>query len=110
MNRIKELRKDRGLTQEQLAAMVGYDTSTIQRLESGKRKLKLPQIIALAQALKVPPGDIISNPDNPSPAAELVELLQNMGEEEQATLLRVAKSLVHSSQDRTPPKKPGRAA
>lgn len=39
MNRIKELRSERGLTQAQLAEMVGTTDATIQRLESGKRQL-----------------------------------------------------------------------
>jgi transcriptional regulator with XRE-family HTH domain len=39
MNRIKELRKARNLTQEQLAELLGTTDATIQRLESGKRQL-----------------------------------------------------------------------
>lgn len=39
MNRIKELRVARDLTQAQLAEMIGTTDATIQRLESGKRQL-----------------------------------------------------------------------
>lgn len=39
MNRIKELRVARGLTQAQLAEVVGTTDATIQRLESGRRQL-----------------------------------------------------------------------
>lgn len=39
MNRIKELRIERNLTQAQLAEMVGTTDATIQRLETGRRQL-----------------------------------------------------------------------
>lgn len=39
MNRIKELRIERNLTQAQLAEMIGTTDATIQRLETGKRQL-----------------------------------------------------------------------
>jgi len=39
MNRIKELRLERGLTQTQLGNLLGTTSATIQRLETGKRQL-----------------------------------------------------------------------
>lgn len=110
MNRIKELRKANGLTQERLAELMGVDTSMAQRLESGKRKLTLEYILLLAQIFRITPGEVISDPEEPTAASELVDLLSNMDEEAQKTLLRVAKGLSSSVQDSTPPKTPGRAA
>jgi transcriptional regulator with XRE-family HTH domain len=60
---IKHLRKQRGLTQEALAEAVGADQSTVQRWESGKRTPDLNDMVKLADALQVRPGELflISN-------------------------------------------------
>ncbi len=61
--RIKELRKQRGLTQEALAEVLGADQSTVQRWESGKRTPDLNDMVAIAKALGVPAQElfVISN-------------------------------------------------
>lgn len=53
MNRIRELRTERGLTQEQLAEMIGTTDATIQRLETGKRQLTQKWAELISAALKV---------------------------------------------------------
>ena len=49
--RLRELRSERGLTLQQVAERASIDLSTLSRLESGKRRLALDHIPALAQAL-----------------------------------------------------------
>ncbi len=51
--RLRELRVERGLTLQQVAARASIDLSTLSRLESGKRRLALDHVPALAQALGV---------------------------------------------------------
>src|SRR5436190_19510446 len=51
--RLRELRTERGLTLAQVAARASIDLSTLSRLESGKRRLALDHIPALAAALGV---------------------------------------------------------
>jgi repressor LexA len=65
-NRIRELRKERGLTQEELAARLGEDTSiaTVSRLESGSMGLTHSWIDRIAQAMKISPHEIIATPGN----------------------------------------------
>lgn len=64
--RLRELRTARGLTLQQVAERASIDLSTLSRLESGKRRLALDHVPALATALGVstdellrssPPGD-----------------------------------------------------
>jgi phage repressor protein C with HTH and peptisase S24 domain len=62
-NRIKEVRKAKGLTQEQLAEAVGLDVSYISRMESGKRRVSLENLAPIATALKVSVKDLV--PDEP---------------------------------------------
>lgn len=55
-SRIKTIREEKGLTQEELAKALGLNKSTIQRYETAKiEKIKLPVIDAIAQKLNVNP-------------------------------------------------------
>jgi transcriptional regulator with XRE-family HTH domain len=51
--RLRELRVERGLTLQQVAAQANIDISTLSRLEAGKRRLALDHLPALAAALGV---------------------------------------------------------
>lgn len=55
-SRIKQVREEKGLTQEELANVLGLNKSTIQRYETAKiEKIKIPVIDAIAQKLDVNP-------------------------------------------------------
>ena len=58
--RIKVLRKERGVTQEQLAELIGTSYKYLQRIE-GKNPpdVRLTTIRRLAKALKVKPADLL---------------------------------------------------
>lgn len=58
-NRIRELRKARGLTLEQLAAAVGMSEPHLSRLEAGKRLLLVPVAERLAMQLQTTPAYIL---------------------------------------------------
>ncbi len=51
--RLRELRTEQGLTLAQVAERAHIDVSTLSRLESGKRRLALDHLPALASALGV---------------------------------------------------------
>jgi transcriptional regulator with XRE-family HTH domain len=52
--RLREFRKRRGLTQEQLAVMVDVTFQQIQKYENGFTRLNTDKLQAVAQALDVP--------------------------------------------------------
>lgn len=52
--RLREFRKRRGLTQEQLAVMVDVTFQQIQKYENGFTRLNTDKLQAVAQALSVP--------------------------------------------------------
>ena len=56
---IKEWRKYRGLTQEQLAERIGIARSYLTKIERGTRRYDQPFLEAAAEALRCEPGDII---------------------------------------------------
>lgn len=57
--RLRELRAEQGLTLQQVSERAQIDVSTLSRLESGKRRLALDHIPALAGALGVRADDLL---------------------------------------------------
>lgn len=51
--RLRQAREQLGLSQEDLAALVGKDQRSISEYETGKRRLSVTDLPALAAALKV---------------------------------------------------------
>jgi len=51
--RLKEIRKERGLTQEQLAAVVNMSTVHLGNIELGKRGISIDLLLELSDALNV---------------------------------------------------------
>lgn len=63
-NRIREFRKNRGLTLEQLAEKVGTTFAQIQKLEKGERRLTHEWMQRIAKALGCQPQDLIAENTN----------------------------------------------
>jgi len=57
--RIKQLRMERGITQQQLAGLIDYEKSNMSRLESGKVNIKLNTIYKISRALKVSMAELL---------------------------------------------------
>jgi transcriptional regulator with XRE-family HTH domain len=60
--RLRELRAEQNLTLAQVAARATIDVSTLSRLESGKRRLALDNVPALAAALNVSADELLGTP------------------------------------------------
>ncbi|MET4693633.1 helix-turn-helix domain-containing protein [Endozoicomonas lisbonensis] len=56
-NRIRELRKAKGISQEALAHLAGIDRGYMGHIERGNRNVTIEKIYQLAHALKVSPRD-----------------------------------------------------
>lgn len=56
---VRELRKERKLSQEQLAHNCGLDRTFISLLERGQRQPSLRSILAIAASLNLPPDQLI---------------------------------------------------
>lgn len=59
LNRIKELRKKKNLTQKQLAALVGLDYTHVGRIENGERTLDVEYLPIFAKALDCEPWELL---------------------------------------------------
>ena len=60
---IRELRKERGLTQQQVANHLNIDRSTYAYYESGRTRTNIDVIVRLAHFYKVSYAAIIGKPD-----------------------------------------------
>jgi len=56
--KIQQLRKEKGLTQEGLADLIGVDRSYMGFVERGERNPTLDKIVKIAKALKVSLSDL----------------------------------------------------
>ncbi len=91
---IKEARKKRGLTQAELASLVGVTREAIAAYETGRVRLMDDIIINFASALKVSTDEILgvrSVPESPVSSLRLVKRLkkiENLPPNQQKVLLK----------------------
>lgn len=57
--RIRKIRRARGLSQEELAEQVDISTTHMSHIETGNTKLSLPVFVDLARALEVRPDEFL---------------------------------------------------
>ena len=56
--RLKEIRKQKGISQEDLAFKAGFEFSQISRIERGVVNSSISHVVAIAKALKVSPKEL----------------------------------------------------
>ena len=59
--RVRQLRLERGLSQEALGELAGLDRTYISSTESGRRNVTIQTINKLAKALGVAPADLLND-------------------------------------------------
>jgi len=75
--RIRQFRTDKGLTLDELGAVLGRAASQVSVIENGKRELKLSELQKLSRALGVTTDDLLS-PQPPSERAGLEIALERI--------------------------------
>lgn len=56
--RIRELRKSKNITQEELVEIIGSDTNNLSRIENGKKFMSADKLVKIAAALNVDVKDL----------------------------------------------------
>ncbi|WP_125264294.1 helix-turn-helix domain-containing protein [Streptomyces alboflavus] len=69
--RLRALRRERGITLADLAAVTGVSESTLSRLESGQRRASLELLLPLARIYDVPLDDLVGAPRTGDPRIHL---------------------------------------
>jgi transcriptional regulator with XRE-family HTH domain len=64
IKRIRELMKERGMTQESLACQLGKGQSWVNHKLSGRRKTNVDDIVLIANALDIEPSTLLKNVTN----------------------------------------------
>lgn len=105
--RLRQLRTARGFTLQQVAERANIDISTLSRLESGKRRLALDHIPALAGALGVSTDELLGTEPHHDPrvhGAPIVRDRMTMWPltRRGAGALQVYKIRIHADRDRPP--------
>lgn len=94
-NRIRELRKEHGLTQEELSEAVNISPSFVGSIETGKKVPSLFTLLKIARKLKVSMQKLFMfEPETPIQErnlSELIDLLKSGGAEETKFLLSMAR-------------------
>lgn len=92
-NRIKELRKQKEKTQEQVAADVGINAKTYQAIEQGKRGASIDTLLLLSEYFKVSMDFLVKGVDRVS-ALDLQ--LSAMGRDRQEKVVRIMKNIIRT--------------
>ena len=97
--RIKEVRKQKGMSQDELAERANLSSQYISQIETGRKKGSLPTYNKLAKALGVSIDELTGSISEGSRVLSDVDLiLQDCSKEERELLvevLRVVKGVVH---------------
>lgn len=94
--RIKELRVEQQLTQENLADMTSVNTSHISNIETNKVKVSLTLLVNICNALDTTVDYVLGNEYHHASSVtekELLNVAKDMTNEKQEILLRIAKVL-----------------
>ena len=97
-NRVNELRRLRGLTQQQLADAVGCSKMQVSGIERGKREFSYSMMQRFAAALEVSVADLLGVQDNPyllsNDERDIVERMRYASPDEREQLQRVAEAML----------------
>lgn len=97
--RIRKTRKAHGLSQEQLAELVGISTTHMSHIETGNTKLSLPVLVSLAEALEVSTDDLLfcgSPTERGGVLDELAQLLESCTTQQMKIVVDVVKATIVS--------------
>jgi transcriptional regulator with XRE-family HTH domain len=88
---IKQWRKHRGLTQDQLAERIGIDRAYLSKIESGKRRYDQPFLEAAAVVLQCEPADLLMR--DPSDPDGIWSIWDQLRPVERSQVVEIAKTL-----------------
>jgi transcriptional regulator with XRE-family HTH domain len=94
----REWRLHRGLTQEELGALVGITTSSVSQIENGKHGFTDSTLEAFADALDCSPGDILMiDPRNADSTKALWVAVDGLSLEKKNVIVSVVETMLKAS-------------
>jgi transcriptional regulator with XRE-family HTH domain len=98
-NRIREIRKMKGLTQEQLAELVNIEQKHVSRIELGKSAPTFERLELFSQILNVPIADFFHYDhfeDQKTRAKSFDEMMKELSEENQKLAYRIFSGIIQA--------------
>lgn len=74
LTRIREIRKEKGLSQKEIAKMINMNQTQYSRYERGENEIKVNVLIDICRALEVSSDYILGLTDDPRPVKETVKV------------------------------------
>lgn len=105
--KLKQIRKERGLTLATLATKIGSDYQSLSRIERGKSRLTVELLMKMAEAFETPIDELINPsktqapPSLPTNAAKLSE--EKLSEDRLGEILEKLEALLHETQSSMAP-------
>lgn len=104
--RIRQLRKEKGWTQTDLATACGFHQSYIGQIEQGQKNITLDTLEQLVHVLQVPVHALFNRVDDTgedsTPFESLSRLLAGMSEDDQQSILRVIEVILQWQRRHSP--------
>lgn len=97
--RIKEIRKAHGFSQEQLAVLVDIEQKHVSCIERGKNAPTIDRLQKISEVLNVPVKDFFENinaTEHEACVRSIDELLQELDESAQKTAYKVIRGVIRS--------------
>lgn len=98
--RIQELRKKKGLTQEQLAERIGMSPNHYSSMERGVYGIKLPVLVQIMNCLECSADEIFADVINSGyviRSSKIADQLEDVSPDEQAKILDVLELMIKNS-------------
>jgi transcriptional regulator with XRE-family HTH domain len=97
-NRLRATREALGLSLEQVAQSAGVSHQRLARYETGDRVLKVPELERIAQAMNVPPAQLLNSVDPVDDEQEraLLGIFRRLSPPDRDRALRMATALLPS--------------
>jgi transcriptional regulator with XRE-family HTH domain len=91
--RIKQLRRERRLTQDQLADRAGLSRNYLSQIETGARTPNITRLQQIARALSVDLMDLLVNPEQDARTLRLMSALEGATGQDWEEVIRHAEAL-----------------
>lgn len=102
-DKIKQIRKDKGLQQKQVAIDLGLDQSNYNKIENGKREPSLEVLQKLSTILDISIDDLVNAEDTSKPTAvtmedktisEKIRLMEQLEDEDKNVIYRMLDTML----------------
>lgn len=98
--RLREIRRERGLTIEQLSDLTGLSKSFISQIETGKRDPGANSMQVFADALRVKVTDLLDTGSTDAGYHRAMELFRQLGADDMQAVVMMCEALIRQREGR----------